>query len=84
MNEEASEIFLSLIYSLSNAAMMQLGKLPNPVSGKTEKNLEQAKSTIDLLRILKDKTKGNLTKREEEFLINILTNLELNFADETK
>ena len=56
----------------------------NALSGKVEKNLEAARATIDTLDMFKAKTKGNLSKQEEELLQNWLTNLRLNYVDEMK
>ncbi len=85
-DEEKDDIpnyqFVSLVYSISQAAMMQLGKISNPMTGKTEKNVVQAKASIDMLDMLKEKTKGNLTKTEEKMLLTTLSNLYLNYTDE--
>jgi hypothetical protein len=84
--EEKDEIpnyqFVSLVYSISQAAMMQLGKISNPMTGKTEKNVVQAKASIDMLDMFKEKTKGNLSKTEEKMLLTTLSNLYLNYTDE--
>ena len=75
-------IFIQYISILANSAMQQMGKIMNPASGKMEKNLEAAKATIDLLSMLKEKTRGNLTTNEEQVISNALANLQLNYADE--
>jgi len=81
--EELAELrFIQYISILANSGMQQLGKIMNPVSGKMEKNLEAAEATIGLLSMLKEKTKGNLTAREEEVISSALANLHLNYADE--
>lgn len=72
-------IFLS---SLSMQAMISLGKLENPLTEKTEKNLEQARFLIDTLAIIKDKTKNNLTADEGNFLDDILFNLRTLYLEE--
>lgn len=59
-----------------------LGKVPNPLTGKIEKNLEIVKQVIELLEILKEKTKGNLTEDEDRFLSSSITDLKLNYVDE--
>jgi hypothetical protein len=74
--------FLNLIGSINYTVMMLLGKIANPMTGTTERDLEQAKLNIDILIMLKDKTKNNLTNDEEKLLIEILTNLELNYSAE--
>jgi len=71
-------VFLS---SLSMQAMIAMGKLENPVTGKTEKNLAHARYLIDTLHILKEKTKGNLNKEEEHFLDESLFNLRMTYVD---
>jgi hypothetical protein len=84
MAEEKINLFLALVTSLASTCWMQLGKVPNPISNKIEKDLENAKFTIELLRTLKEKTKGNLTEEEERLLLSVITDLELNYADEVK
>lgn len=74
--------FEMYIMMLSSSAMLYLGKIANPTTGKTERNLELAKFHIDILRLLKDKTKGNLTPAEANLLGSTVTNLELNYVDE--
>ena len=77
-------LFQQLTVSLSEAAMMHLGKLVNPTSGKSERNLPQARATIDMLRMLQAKAQGNLGEAEEHLLTNSLTTLQLNYAAEVK
>lgn len=81
--EELSElIFIHYVSTLVNAGMQQLGKIMNPLTGKMEKSLEGVQATIELLSMLKEKTKGNLTTNEENVLSDGLANLQLNYADE--
>lgn len=70
--------------SLQIAAMQYLGKIVSPLTGKVERNLEQAKGSIDMLSMLAEKTKNNLSSDEEKFLSNILFELRLNYLDELK
>ena len=74
--------FFSLVLSLSNSAMLAMGKSPNPITGKVERDLLQAQQTIDLLAMLKNKTEGNLSDKESLLLENSLTNLRLTCAKE--
>jgi hypothetical protein len=74
--------FISLVMMLTSAAWQQLGKVPNPVTGKIEKEITHAQVTIDLLVMLKEKTKGNLNADEEKMLNSTISNLQLNYADE--
>ena len=75
-------MFMQLIYTLQNAAVMQLGKIMNPMTNKIEKNLQQANGTIEMLRMLKAKTAGNLEKEEQEMIDQVILTLQLNYADE--
>jgi len=76
--------FMSLVFSLSQAAMQQMGKITNPLTGKIEKNLQQAELTIDMLNMLRDKTEGNLVKEEDRLIKDTIANLQLNFVEEKK
>jgi hypothetical protein len=76
------QIFLHLITMFQVAAMQQLGKVMNPVTNKIERDLEQAKFSIDIISMLKEKTKGNLSPAEEEYLGKILFELQMNYVDE--
>ena len=82
--EELNYQFVSLVFSLQQAAMAQLGKIADPATGKMEKNLAQAKVTIDMLEMLKEKSKGNLADTEQKIMLNTLDNLYLNYADEVE
>jgi hypothetical protein len=79
---EADYRFLALVMSLATAAWSQLGKIPHPTTQKIEKDIEQANISIDFLRMMLEKTKGNLKPKEQELLSNTVADLELNFADE--
>ena len=76
--------FLNLIYALHFSAMQGLGKIKNPLTDKIERNLQHAQESIDMLLLLKDKTKGNLTTEEESILTGILSEVQLNFVDESQ
>ena len=76
--------FTHLVMSLSTSCMIQLGKSPNPMTNKVERDLVQAQATIAILEMLKEKTKGNLTKDEETIIDTSLTNLRLNYVEEAK
>ena len=80
--EKVNEYFLSLVFSLSAAAMQQMGKIANPLTKKIEKNLDQAKVSIDMIEMLQKKTKGNLTEDENKLLSSTLSDLQLNYVDE--
>jgi len=75
-------LFLQLIMTFETAAWQQLGKIKNPLTNKIEKNLEQARLSIDMLDMIKVKTEGNRTENETRVLETILRNLKLNYVDE--
>ncbi|MEO5987496.1 MAG: DUF1844 domain-containing protein [Candidatus Eisenbacteria bacterium] len=77
-------LFLQLVLGLQQAAMMALGKLMNPMTGKLERNLEAAKNTIDTLAAIDARTRGNLESDEQRVLAQVLTDLRLNYVDEAK
>ena len=81
---EADYRFLSLVMSLATAAWSQLGKVPHPATQKIEKDLDQARISIEFLRMLQEKTEGNLSVKEQELIDNMVADLELNFADEVR
>lgn len=72
--------FATFILSMSGSAMFHVGDIPNPETGKTEKNLPLAKQSIDILEMLKEKTKGNLTTDEEKLVDNVLYDLRLRYV----
>ena len=80
-NQQALEAnFSTLTLSIGSSAAMALGLVPNPVSGKTEKDVEVARFNIDLLRMLRDKTKNNLSAEEKTFLDSVIADLQLKFV----
>jgi len=76
--------FSTLVSMLSSQAMVMLGVLPNPATGKPEAQLEFARQFIDLLSILEEKTKGNLESEEELALKNTLHQLRMIFLEQSK
>ncbi|MFM6977053.1 MAG: DUF1844 domain-containing protein [Sphingobacteriaceae bacterium] len=82
--DKNDQLFASLLYLFHTSGMQGLGKLMNPVTQKIEKNLEQAKESIDMLDMLKQKTQGNLSPELNRLLEQFLTDLRLNYVDESK
>lgn len=76
--------FTTFAFSLGSSALIHLGDAPNPESGAVEKNLELAQETIDLLALLQEKTKGNLTPEEDRFLGALLYDLRMRFIQSSK
>jgi hypothetical protein len=75
--------FATFILSLSSSAMLHFGDIEDPISGKKEKNLTIAKQTIDMIDMLREKTKGNLSKDEERLMENILYELKMRYVKES-
>jgi hypothetical protein len=75
-------MFAQLILMLHAAAMQHMGKIKNPVTDKIERDLPASQAMIDILEMLRGKTKGNLTPEEENTLDQMLTDLRLNYVDE--
>ncbi len=82
MDEKYSHLFFTLVYSFQMQAMMGLGKIQNPVTNKTEVDMDAARMSIDMLEMLGEISKGNISEDENKFLQETLTNLRLNFLDE--
>ncbi len=74
--------FATFIFSLNSSVLAHLGIIDDPVSGKKVKNLALAKQTIDILGMLEEKTRGNLTEDEEGMLKNILYDLRMIYVKE--
>ena len=78
--EEFSFLFAQLVLQQSNLAMLLLGKVAHPETGKVVQDIDAARLFIDQLEMLEAKTKGNLSKDEETLLKQTLMNLRLNFV----
>jgi hypothetical protein len=76
--------FSTFVLSINSSALVQLGLIEDPGSGQKIKNLPLAKQTIDLLAMLEEKTRGNLTSDEENILKNILYELRMLYVKEKK
>ncbi len=72
--------FSTFILSLAATAQMGLGLVPDPQSKVITPNLPVAKQMIDLIAMLKEKTKGNLGKEEQEFLDGVLAGLRMTYV----
>lgn len=76
--------FSTFVLSINSSALVQLGLIEDPAGGSKTKNLPLAKQTIDMLVMLEEKTKGNLTGDEESILKNILYELRMLYVKETQ
>jgi hypothetical protein len=76
--------FNSLLLGLASTALIHLGETAHPETRKTEKNIVLARQSMDLLGVLRDKTRGNLTPEEEKFFDSLLADLRLRFVEASK
>jgi len=81
-NDKNKSLFFSLVLTFQAAAIQQMGKLKNPVTDKIERDLQQAQLSIDMLDMIEEKTRGNLSDDETKFLKSVLQELKLNYVDE--
>ena len=79
--ENKDQLFMQLLYMFHTSAMQGLGKMADP-TGKVNRNLEYVSQTIDLMEMLKGKTKGNISEDIEKVLEGMLSELRLNYVDE--
>ncbi|HEX9290667.1 MAG TPA: DUF1844 domain-containing protein [Anaeromyxobacteraceae bacterium] len=75
--------FYTFCLSLGSSAFVHLGDAPHPESGDAQVNLVLAQQTIDILGMLQEKTKGNLTEEEAKFLDHLLLDLRLRYVTKT-
>lgn len=76
--------FHTFVLSLGSSALLHLGELEHPDVGAPQKDLALAKHTIDILVMLEEKTKGNLTPAEEKLIGSLLYDLRLRYVEAQK
>ncbi len=76
--------FSTFVISLNASALVHLGVIEDPGSGTKTKNMPMAKQTIDMLDMLQEKTKGNLTTEEENILKSVLYDLRILYVKEKR
>ena len=76
--------FSTFVLSLASSVQINMGLIPHPATRKPEVDLVSAKQTIDILGIMEEKTKGNLTKEEEQILKQVLFELRLQYVEVSK
>ena len=76
--------FHTFVLSLGSSALLHLGELEHPEAGAQQKDLPLAKHTIDILAMLQEKTKGNLTPGEERLMESLLYDLRLRYVEASK
>ena len=76
--------FSTFVISLSTQALMHLGEIADPLSGKVETDVTAAKQMIDILGMLREKAKGNLSSAEERLMEDILFDLRMKYVEAVK
>lgn len=79
MEDTEAVSFSTFVLGLASSALIHLGEAPNPETGSATVNLVLARQSLDLLDLLRQKTKGNLTVEEEQLFASLLTDLRLRF-----
>lgn len=80
--DKNDQLYMQLLYLMHHTAMQELGKIANPLSGELARDLEKAKQAIDMLEMLSQKTKGNLSEELDKTQEMMLSELRLNYVDE--
>ena len=73
--------FSTFLLGLASSTLIHLGVTPNPETGSVQISIELAQQTMDLLDLLRAKTRGNLTAEEEQLFQSMLTDLKLRFVE---
>lgn len=76
--------FSMFLFSLASSAQLAMGVIPHPETQKTQKNLEAARQTIDIIELLKTKTTGNCTEDETKLMDQLLYTLRMQFVEAGK
>ncbi len=76
--------FATFVLSLATSAQINLGSVPHPETNQTGRNLPAAKQMIDIIGMLQEKTKGNLSKDETTLLERVLFNLRMHYLRAAK
>ena len=76
--------FISILFSYVHTALIYLGDLEDPIQKKSTQNLEGAQQMIDILDLMQQKTRGNLSKEETQYLESALYDLRMRFMTKAK
>ena len=76
--------FGTFVLSLGSSALVHLGEIQHPDTPEAKENMLLARQTIDLLAMLEEKTRGNLTAEETRFLSDLLADLRLKFVEKSR
>ena len=81
MMDKQDQLFSQLLYLLHHSAMQELGKITNPVNGEVNVNIQQSEQLLEMHKMLKDKTKGNLSNDMSKTQNMMLDELIVNFKE---
>ncbi len=76
--------FAGFVIGLANSALFQLGLIPVSQEGQPKKDLQAARQTIDIIALLEEKTRGNLTDEEKRIITETLFQLRMAFVEASK
>lgn len=79
LQEPMKPSFSTLVLSIASSAAMAMGIAPNPQTQKTEVDKDMARFHVDLLILLRDKTRNNLEKEESDFIEAVISDLQMKF-----
>ena len=82
-NKKDEHLLINIITMFTQQAWMAMGKLKNPITDKTERNLQEASFYIDIIDLMRRKLSGNLSDDEEKFLDSSLSGLKMNYLEES-
>jgi hypothetical protein len=72
--------FVMLVSNFATQALIELGEIKNPITKQTERAPDRAKFTIDMLQVIRDKTRNNLTPEEQKFVDAALYELRMKYV----
>jgi hypothetical protein len=75
--------FSAFVLGLASTALIHLGATPNPETGAVAMDLPLARQSIDVLTLLREKTRGNLSADEEQLFTSVLTDLRMRFVEKS-
>lgn len=76
--------FATFVISLGDSALIHLGAIPHPATGKPQPDMQAARQTIDILGIIEEKTQGNLSEEEQKLMTNLLYTLRMQWIQVTQ
>ena len=83
LDQEERIDFPSYVLTYYTQGLVLLGEVPNPYTNKKEENLQAARHMIDILTLLREKTRGNLDQEEQQLLDSVLYELRMKFMAKT-